>query len=251
MRKIIVMAHRGGCNETIENSWIALEYAKKLGYKYFETDVRATKDNVVVIHHDDNLDRVTDTVGTVEEMTWQELSTVSHIGGGQIVRLEDALKKYKDFFFNIDIKNEHVIEPFIKLIESMPQVKDRICVASFSTKRLRKIRRAFGNSVPTSLGMSEVLRLKLASTLTLSPKLFAVPTSQQNVVAVQVPEKFGPVRVVTKRFVSQCHKSGMAVQVWTVDTKEQMERLINLGVDGIFTDSPSYAKQVMQKLGLW
>lgn len=251
MSDVIVMPHRGGCNESLENSWVALEHAYSLGYKYFETDVRATKDNVVVIYHDDTLERVNNHAGRVEDMTWEELSHISYSDGSQIVRLEDALKKYSDLNFNIDIKNDHVVEPFIQLLNDMPEVQERILVASFSSNRLKKIRAAFSGRVKTSLGMSEVIKLKLASTLTISPRLFGVPSPRQGVVAVQVPMKFGIIKVVTKRFISACHRQGMAVQVWVIDDPEEMEFLIDMGVDGIFTDSPSLAKQILISRGLW
>ncbi|QPK94405.1 glycerophosphodiester phosphodiesterase [Actinomyces sp. zg-332] len=251
MYEVIVIPHRGGCNEAIENSWVALEHAHSLGYKYFETDVRATKDNVVVIYHDDTLERVNNHTGRVEDMTWEELSQISYSDGSQIVRLEDALKKYSDLHFNIDLKNDRVVQPMIDLLSEMPEVEDRILIASFSSTRLRRIRKAFNGRIKTSLSMAEVIKMKLASTLTISPRLFGVPYPRQGVVAVQVPVKFGFIKVVTKRFISACHRRGMAVQVWVVDDPSEMEYLIDLGVDGLFTDSPSVAKQLLIDKGLW
>lgn len=251
MYEVVVIPHRGGCNEAIENSWVALEHVHSLGYKYFETDVRATKDNIVVIYHDDTLERINNYIGRVEDMTWEELSQISYSDGSQIVRLEDALKKYSDLNFNIDLKNDHVVQPVIDLITRMPEVEDRVLFASFSTERLKKIRRTFDGRVKTSLSMSEVARMKLASTLTISPRLFGVPYPRQGVVAVQVPIRYGWINVVTKRFISACHRRGMAVQVWVVDDPVEMEYLIDLGVDGLFTDSPSIAKQLLIDKGLW
>ena len=249
--EIVVMPHRGSSNETLENSWQALEYVHSLGCKYFETDVHATADGVVVLYHDDNLKRMNKVDAKIEDLTWCELQKIFYEDGSCIVRLDEALKRYNDMHFNIDLKHDLVVEPMIDLLNSMPEVCKRVCIASFSARRVNKIRRVFDGKVKTSLSFSEVLRLKIASSVTIPPRFLGVPSMRQGVCYVQVPKKFGFVNVVTERFIKNCHRYGLQIHVWVVNEREEMENLLDMGVDGLITDNLSVAKDVLSSRNLW
>jgi glycerophosphoryl diester phosphodiesterase len=64
-----------------------------------------------------------------------------------------------------------------------------------------------------------------------------------------VPIKSGPLTIVTKKFIEKAHERNIAVHVWTINDEATMEHLLDLGVDGIFTDHPSILKGVLQKRG--
>jgi glycerophosphoryl diester phosphodiesterase len=64
--------------------------------------------------------------------------------------------------------------------------------------------------------------------------------------ALQVPETFGRTRVVSPRFVRLAHKAGIVVQVWTVDEPDDIRRLLDWGVDGIISDRPDIAAEVVR-----
>jgi glycerophosphoryl diester phosphodiesterase len=68
--------------------------------------------------------------------------------------------------------------------------------------------------------------------------------------AFQVPIKSGPITVVTKKFIAKAHERNIAVHVWTINDVNTMNYLLDLGVDGIFTDHPSLLKSVLQERGL-
>ncbi|MDQ5862898.1 MAG: glycerophosphodiester phosphodiesterase, partial [Actinomycetota bacterium] len=84
------MAHRGFSREGLENSMAAFRAAVELGYDYLETDVHTTSDGVLLLFHDDTLDRVTDGRGRISELTAAEVST-ARIGGREPVPLFDDL----------------------------------------------------------------------------------------------------------------------------------------------------------------
>ena len=70
----IPFVHRGGALEAFENTTAAFEVALSVGFTYFETDVRATADGVLLSFHDATLSRVTDRDGRISELPWDEVA---------------------------------------------------------------------------------------------------------------------------------------------------------------------------------
>ena len=238
---VLAFAHRGGALEAPENTMKAFGYAVDLGYRYLETDAYATRDGVVVSFHDDKLDRVSDATGKIEELTWSALAS-ARIGGEPIPLMEDLLTRWPDVRINIDPKHDAVVAPLIALIKRVG-AEDRVCVGSFSDKRIRQVYDAFDGRVCTSLGPQGVLKLKAASA--------GVPTTRWREGCAQVPVKTGNVTVVTRRFVETAERRGLQVHVWTIDEEAEMKRLLDLGVHGLMTDRPALLKRVLEERGLW
>ncbi len=245
----VAFAHRGGARESTENSLAAFKNAAALGYRYFETDVRATADGTVMVFHDASLNRVTDRVGRISALPYTEVKKARIGGKGRILKLEDLLAAFPDGRFNIDIKDDHTLAPFCDLIERL-DVLHRICVASFSVIRLRSVRHRFGAAVATSLGPPEVAGLVAASRLGRFSWL-ANTTFPSDASCVQVPEKRSFVPIVTRAFIEAAHERNMAVHVWTVDEENVMNRLLDLGVDGLITDKPTLLRDVLTARGQW
>src|SRR3954454_14114937 len=103
------MAHRGGAVEHLENSMPAFEACVALGYRYLETDVRATADGVLVAFHDATLERTTDRTGRLEQRPGSEAAPARMGGREPLVRLEDLLSAWPDVRFNLDIKAAGVL----------------------------------------------------------------------------------------------------------------------------------------------
>ena len=99
--------------------------------------------------------------------------------------------------------------------------------------------------------MTTIVRLLLASETVSNAESWHVPGPRHGVRAAQVPEKNKGVRVVSPRFIATAHTAGLAVHVWTVNDRAQMERLIDWGVDGVVTDNPSLLKEVLIERGQW
>ena len=74
---------------------------------------------------------------------------------------------------------------------------------------------------------------------------------RSDAVAAQVPVQRRGIPIVDAAFVRVCHNAGLAVHVWTIDEPAEMERLLDLGVDGIMTDRPSSLKEVLERRGQW
>ncbi len=246
----LAFAHRGGALEAAENTWTSFRHARDLGYRYIETDVHATADGVVVTIHDEDLARTTERQGLIREKNWAELSAVRlHGSEDPIPRLDDVLASWPDLRWNIDAKHDSVVGPLIETIHRSGAV-DRVCVTSFSDRRLARIRRALGPGLCTGMGPAASTALRLASVLpqgaarSIGGRLGAFG-------AAQVPVRQGRVPVVDRRLVETAHRLGVQVHVWTVDDSASMERLLDLGVDGIMTDRPSALKDVLVRRGAW
>ena len=126
----LAFAHRGGAAEAAENSWAAFEHAVSLGYRYMETDVRATADGVAVALHDPALDRVADRHGTLSRMTWAQVREAKLQDGRAVPLLEELLTAWPEVRWNIDVKTQEAVAPVIEVLRRTGAV-DRVLVAAF------------------------------------------------------------------------------------------------------------------------
>jgi glycerophosphoryl diester phosphodiesterase len=245
----LAFAHRGGALEAFENTWKSFTHARDLGYQYLETDVHATSDGVVLAIHDPSLHRVTDRRGLIREMTWKDLSTVRLGADEPIPRLDELLTAWPDVRWNVDAKHDSAVDALIRTIRLTDAV-DRVCITSFSDRRLTRIRKALGPRLCTAMGPAAVSSLRFASIL---PRPAAAPAIARLMKfgAAQVPMRQGWMPLVDVRFVETAHRAGVQVHVWTVDDDLTMRRLLDLGVDGIMTDRPSVLKRVLESRGQW
>jgi glycerophosphoryl diester phosphodiesterase len=249
----IGLAHRGGTlyppNAGIENSLRAFRNATALGYRHLETDVHVTADGVVVAFHDPRLDRVTDAVGAVAELPYAAVAE-ARIGGTEPVpTLVELLEELPDASFNIDIKADAALQPTLDLLLRMGAL-DRVCLASFSDKRIRTVRRLLGGGVATSAGRAEVARLKLAPGFV--SRLLHTPAP-----ALQVPVRHRirgrEVTIATPRLVDLAHRLGKHVHVWfhswDREDADELHRLLDLGVDGVVSDRIDLLADVLADRG--
>jgi glycerophosphoryl diester phosphodiesterase len=238
----LAFAHRGGAGAWPENTMPAFEHAVALGYRYVETDVHTTADGVLVAFHDDRLDRVTDRTGAIEDLTWQEVSDAVVEGTGRVPLLEDILGSWPDLRVNVDPKADRAVQPLAEVIRRTGSV-DRVCVGSFSDRRTARVRELVGDRLCTSLGPRGVAALAAAST--------GLPMCRLPAACAQVPVAVKGVPVTTASLVAAAHDRGLQVHVWTIDAPDEMERLLDLGVDGIMTDHPAVLRRVLESRGAW
>jgi glycerophosphoryl diester phosphodiesterase len=222
---------------------LAFSQAVDLGYRYLETDVRVTADGAPVAFHDDRLDRVSDRGGRLRDLPWAEVRRAS-VGGEPIPLLEDVLGAWSDIRLYIDAKDDAAV-PAVMVAVERTRAHDRVCVGAFSTRRVRHLRRLGQDRVCTWLGSSEILQLRLASWGLPAPAFAASAAS------TQVPPRHGAVPLVDERFIAEAHRRGIAVHVWTIDDPAEMDRLLDLGVDGILSNRAALLKDVFRARGIW
>ena len=131
--------------------------------------------------------------------------------------------------FQIDFKTDEVVDPAIEIINKLPNIKKNLCVASFSSQRLQKIRSKLSD-VTHSMGPHEVLKLLLKS--------FGIYRGEISGDCLQIPIYRYGIKIVTQRFVDFCKRENIKISVWTINSIEEMDYLIGLDVDGIITDKP-------------
>lgn len=244
------LAHRGGWlrgSDTLENTMPAFAAAVELGYSYVETDVHATSDGVLVAFHDVTLDRVTDGHGIVAEQPWSVVSRARVGGLEPIPALSEILSTWPHLRVNIDIKSAGAIAPLWECIREHTAY-DRVCVGSFSHRRLAAFRALAHGRVATAASPREVARLRF---------LPRARTDRTAAVAqvLQIPETVSlrgrMVRLVTPTLLDRAHEAGMQVHVWTVNDEADMRRLLDAGVDGIVTDRIDLLAGVLTERGAW
>jgi glycerophosphoryl diester phosphodiesterase len=226
-----IIAHRGLALEAPENTLLAFLKALSAGATHLETDVHVSADGVAVISHDPDLRRVAGRAASVQHLTMPELRRIE-LGHGQgFCSLAEALDAFPEARFNIDVKDAGAAAPTAAAIREARAV-DRVLITSFSRSHRLAVERELPG-VATSPSVAEIAPALVAAKAGLSP---AVRRALRGFVAVQVPERRGPVQVVTPRTVRAVQAAGLEVHVWTVNDAADMIRLLDLGVDGIVTD---------------
>lgn len=233
-------AHRGGAGPHPENTERAFRHALDLGFRHLETDVHVTADGVLVAFHDDRLDRVTDRAGTLDSLTWSDVSRARVDGTEPILRLEEMLEAFPDALVNIDPKAWAAVEPLASTLVRMNAL-ERVCVTSFSRRRTRAVKKLTGDRLCTGGAAGAVVELHAG-----------VPMGMlDDVDVVQVPTRASGLQIVNERLVRRAHRRGIHVHVWTIDDPDEMHRLLDLGVDGIMTDEPAILRSVFLERGIW
>jgi len=241
----LAFVHRGGASHGAENSLSAITAAIELGYRYLETDVHTTADDVAVVFHDRTLDRVTDRTGRIDRLPWAQVKKARIAGSEPIPRLDELLASFPDLRINLDIKSPGAVAGVTGAIRRADAVH-RVCVASFIDARIQAARRVLGPRLCTSLGRRGVAALRLAS---FSPRASTV--LRVRAACAQVPMSVAGRPVVDRRMLDTAHALGLQVHVWTLNTASEITSALDLGVDGIMTDAPTVLRDVLESRGQW
>ena len=243
----LVIAHRGGAGLWPENTIFSFEQARRSGVDAIEIDVHSTADGVLVVMHDATVDRTTDGVGRINEMTLAKLKkldagfrwspdgmkTFPHRGRGLTVpTLEEVFTQLPEMRFTVEPKQQSpsLSKPLCRMIRDKGMTAT-IFVGSFRQTVLDEFRKECPE-VATSASPAEVSeflgRYKAGSAETYRPVMQAL----------QVPEYVGGMQVLSKGFIEAAHARNLQVHAWTINAEEDMRRLIEFGVDGLITDYP-------------
>ncbi|MEO5780094.1 MULTISPECIES: glycerophosphodiester phosphodiesterase [Arthrobacter] len=245
------MAHRGFSLGGLENSMAAFRDAVDLGFTFLETDVHTTADGVLLLFHDESLDRVTDGRGRISRLSAEAVAR-ARIGGTEPIPLfEDLVREFPDVRLNLDVKDWNSVATLAAAIERHG-LHDRVLIASFSDRRRRAVLKQLSRPAAGSAGMASVaLFVLLGPVLPAVLLRLAAARMLRGVHALQVPARYGAVTVVTSGFIRRAHRNGLQVHVWTINEAAEMHRLLDLGVDGIVTDRADTLKAVLQDRGRW
>lgn len=252
----LVYAHRGGAALRPENTIEAFDHGLALGADGLEFDVRLTRDGVVVVHHDHVLERTTsgrgpigacsaDEVRALDAGYWFKPTDAGHDfpfrgAGISVPVVADVLARYPGIPLIIELKQNlpELARRTVDLIRAAGAV-DRVALGSFSWHVLR-VARACEPRLATGASREE-------TRLALYRSWVGWPLKRARYREFQVPEKSGPTRIVSRRFIRHAHRAGLPVKVWTVNDAGDMRRLLDWGVDAIITDRPDVAVGVISE----
>jgi len=253
----LVYAHRGGAALRPENTIASFDYGLSLGADGLEFDVRLSRDGVVVVHHDRTLERTTNGAGDLSALSADELGRLDaghwftpaesrRKAGGEpgpfpyrgqghgIPRLQQVLTRYPGVPLIIELKmnDPELARGTIEEVRAAGAV-ERVAIGSFGWRVLRATRR-LEPRIPTGASREEVR-------LALYRSWLRWPLGKESYREFQVPERSGPTRIVSRRFIAHAHRAGLRVKVWTVNDPADMRRLLEWGVDGLISDRPDLA----------
>jgi glycerophosphoryl diester phosphodiesterase len=243
-----VFAHRGGAKLAPENTIVAFENGMSLGSDGFECDVHLARDGVPVVIHDATLDRTTDATGPVGHRTSGELAAVDagyRFGpeqdfpfrgkGHGVPTLESLLRRVPDCPAIIELKQgDPELARAVHDVLRRTGSTGRACVGSFHQMGL-DVLRMLSPRVMTSAS-------EIEARWTLYRSWVRWPFSRERpYVAFQVPQRAGRLQVISPPFLAQAHRNGARVDVWVVDSPDDINRLFDEGVDGVISDRPDVA----------
>ncbi len=241
--KVLNIAHRGGGLLAPEETMLAFQSAVDANVDVLEMDARSTKDGVIVLMHDADVDRTTDGTGPLSELTYAQVleldagykfstdsgSTFPFRGmGTKVARLQDVLEAYPTMLFSIEIKEPPIAEQVLAIVVAAGLL-DRVVIAAFHDLTLRRVRE-LEPEVLTTLTIEESLelvRLDAEGEESYQPPTWVLHT----------PPTFGDL-VVDAALVARANRFGIKIHVWTVNETSEMQDLLDIGVHGIMSDDP-------------
>ncbi|MEJ5202837.1 MAG: glycerophosphodiester phosphodiesterase family protein, partial [Anaerolineales bacterium] len=235
-------AHRGASAHAPENTLAAFKLAVEHGADAIELDAKLSADGEVVVIHDQTVDRTTNGHGTVRKLKLEELKKLDaglHFGarfsGERIPTLAEVFESIgKDLFINVEFTNyaspgDELVVRVVELVRKY-QLEERVLFSSFFAGNLIRA----GNLLP------EVPRGMLAEEGWSG--WLARSVLRRRVAPHAIHPYFTD---VTRDLVRKHHHWQRKIFVWTVNEEREMRRLFELGVDGVFTDDPRLARQVL------
>jgi glycerophosphoryl diester phosphodiesterase len=240
------IAHRGGGGDRPENTPEAFAAAYRKGSRYFELDVHTSRDGVLVVCHDPDLERTTDLTGTIRGLSYAEIARgdagyrfANDLGefpfrgaGIRVPTLNDILGMFDDTFFVIEIKQtDPSLTAALNQALTTTAMRRRVLIASEHQQPLDEVR-ALAPELPTSFSAREIAVFFAA--LTQGMKGYRAPAD-----ALQIPVTWDQMLLATPASVAAVHDLGIEAHVWTINEEAEMRDLLALGADGILTDYPA------------
>ncbi len=256
----IILGHRGAAGVAPENTLVSFARALEQGAHVIESDVHATRDGVPVLLHDPAVERTTDGRGAISQLTLDEVRALdaghcfSADGGPKfpfrkkglgIPTLKEAFQSFEALRFNLEIKAESP-ELVRSIVELVRETKREHCtlLTAGEDAIMSLLRAELARS-----GVAAAVGASMADILAVVKAAIAGEPPATDAMALQIPSEFGGRPLVTRKLVDHCHAHGIHVHVWTINEPAHMSALLDLGVDGIVTDYPALAAELLATRG--
>ncbi len=255
--RTLVIAHAGGDGLFPENTLYAYQQSTALGSEVIDADVRLSADGVLVAMHDSTVDRTTNGVGAVADMTFAELRALDAGWGWErdgdhpfrdkgigVPSIEQILTEFPTTLATLDLKDQRVdvVEPVCRLLRSLRRTDD-VYLGVDTTEQVLRFREVCPE-VRTSATDDERALMRAARET--GDTTFTTPQR------VGQPPYIGSdgTKRITSDYLDFSHTLGLAVLTWVVDDPDQLRELIELGVDGVYTRRPDVMIDVLTEMGL-
>ena len=265
LKKPYILAHQGGALLAPPNTLAAFDQAASLGVDFLDIDVHMTKDGSLVGIHDSTVDATTNGHGRVD---FYRLSELQHLDAGywfkdlqgkysyrgtgvSIPTLEDVFRHYApQCYLHFEIKDAYpknepfrIEEQLWALIQTYHMEK-RVIVGSFEQSIVDRFKHLSRGQVVVGAGEAEITQFVLAHKL----HLHGLYRRKSNL--LELPLASHGLNLKDRKLIAGAHRLGMQIYYWTIDDIPTMKELLELGVDGIFTNRPDLLKAVIQEMHL-
>lgn len=238
----IIIGHRGACALAPENTVASFKLAVEHKADFVELDAKLSLDGVVVVIHDQTVDRTTNGTGKVNQLAFDDLRKLDagsnfdkKFAGEKIPTLDEVFKAVgKDVFINVELtnyesKSDSLVQKAVEVVKAN-NMEERVLFSSFFPVNLIKAHKLLPQVPVGMLCLAGPAGILTRSLLTMR---FS-------------PEYVHPyLKDVTRQLVEKEHRRGRKVSVWTVNKNEDIIHMLEADVDGIFTDDPLKARQLM------
>ena len=255
----VVIGHRGAAGTHPENTLASFEAALAQGAQILESDIQVTRDGVPVLLHDPDVGRVTEASVLASELDWRDLRALDaghHFEdadgdfpergtGHRIPSLEEAFERFPMARFNLEIKclDEGAIRATLDLVTRFDR-EERTLLAAGEDDVMIALRRALAeHAARPALGAS------VSEIVAAVGSALGQGDMPKDVMALQIPAEFSGQPLATREFVDHAHAHDVAVHVWTINDLDEIEALLDRGVDGIVTDLPGRMSDWLKRRG--
>jgi len=242
------IAHRGGGLLAPEESLEAYRSAAAVGADMLEMDLHATSDGVVVLHHDDTVDRITDGTGKIKELTFAQLRELdagyafTPDGGqtypfrGQGVRVatfREVLTEFPTAIFSAEIKQSSpsIVDAVLEILADTG-MEDRVILISFYDRVVREIRQK-NPRIVTGAATGEMLTFGLLT--------------EEDAADYEPPCPIFQLPDIEPAWLTFLQQFGVKVQIWTINDPVEMRAWLDMGVDGVMTDDPALLESIIRE----
>lgn len=253
----VSISHQGGNLVYPDQSMLAFKNSVDLGVQVLELDIHRSLDSIIVIHHDETIERLTNKNGLIKEMTWNELQEADgaynwtidgenypYRGEGiKILSLTQLIDMYPDKIYDIEIKQSDppIENDLCDILRNYELASDRVVVASYYDYIINRFHDVCPE-VAISLSVNKGTKLYILSRVGLENLL------PINAVVAQLPLQFSTLfgdLKLDKRYINAFSKGDRQVWVWTVNDSTKMEKVFEIGAHGILTDRPDILMNVI------
>ena len=235
-KPFVALSHRGNSNKYVENSFEAFKSVVDMGFEYIETDLRKTLDNEIVTFHDRDLKRLFNINLKVKNLTFAEINKFFSAKNCKLLTLKEALINFPQTKFNIDLKSKEVIKETIKIVKEL-KAFERVCFASFNSSHTDEVLTDSSTAI-VSMGMKDVAYFKFFNYLRKDSKI------------LQVPLNWKGLNILNSKLIRKAKDKDLLIHVWTINDRESIIKLMDMGIHGIVTDKPELIMEIMKEKNL-